>query len=271
MAWVVAPNIKALFASVNKLAPARDKTSDGTIGDLAHSTGVSGHNPDDTAGVRAERSDSDTTPEVRAGDIDRDLRIDHIPGDDMEAVVQKVVRTPALRRRLIYVIYNRRIWSASSGWAQQPYSGSNPHDHHAHFSGDPAYDNDGSPWREIEALAQEDDMTPEEHNWLATVHKNLTVMDGRNPIGQAYTRITDGTDAVLGAAHKQAFPSLAALGKQLTAVQTALTALAGRDFTDEAAIVRDVLAGLTPERIAAAIPEALTEQVADALAKRLQG
>ncbi|MEV1321948.1 hypothetical protein AB0J14_38370 [Micromonospora arborensis] len=57
----------------------------------------------------------------------------------------------------------------------------------------------------------------------------------------------------------------------LARIEVQLAALAGRDVVDEPAIVAGVLAGLTPERIAAAIPEALTEQVADALAKRLQG
>ncbi|MCX5066893.1 hypothetical protein OOJ91_13660 [Micromonospora lupini] len=79
-------------------------------------------------------------------------------------------------------------------------------------------------------LLEDDDMTPEEHNWLATVHKNLTVMDGRNPIGQVYTRITDGTDQVFGKEHKQTFPSLVALGKQMTAMQAAvLGAVQGLD------------------------------------------
>ncbi|MFC3504794.1 hypothetical protein ACFOOK_28035 [Micromonospora krabiensis] len=169
MSWVVAPNIKALFASVNKLAPGRDKASDGTVGDLAHQSGTSGHNPDDTPGVSAERTDPDSIPEVRAGDIDKDLR--H-PTVTMEQVVQKVVKTPALRRRLIYVIYNRRIWSASSGWAQKAYTGSNPHDKHAHFSGHPDYDNDSSPWREIEALG-DDDMDATERAALMEVRDQV--------------------------------------------------------------------------------------------------
>ncbi|WP_433651023.1 hypothetical protein ACQP2C_32440 [Micromonospora zamorensis] len=119
-------------------------------------------------------------------------------------------------------------------------------------------------------LIEGDDMTPEEHNWLATVHKNLTVLDGRNPIGQVYTRMTMGEDAT-ATKYVAAHPTLKSLGTQLTALQTQLAALAGKDFTDEPAIIQGVLAGLTPERIAAAIPEALTEQVADALARRLQG
>ncbi|MGK5737283.1 hypothetical protein [Micromonospora sp. URMC 103] len=169
MAWVVAPNIKALFASVNRLAPNRDKASDGTVGDLAHQQGTSGHNPDDMAGVRAERSDSDKVQEVRAGDVDRDLRL---PDVSMEDVVQTVVKTPNLRKRLIYVIYNRRIWAASNGWRQASYTGSNPHDKHAHFSGHPDYDNDSSPWREIEQLG-EDDMQADERAALFEVREQL--------------------------------------------------------------------------------------------------
>lgn len=147
--WIKAPNIVALFNSFNKIAPDRDKTSDGTIGNLEHTTGVSGHNPDDTAGVRAERSDSDNIPEVRAGDVDVDLRQ---PGLTMEMCVQAFLKSPEDRERFIYVIYNRRIWSKSTGWVQKAYTGDSPHDHHAHFSGDPTYDNDTRPIKSIEFL-----------------------------------------------------------------------------------------------------------------------
>ncbi|MEV7327084.1 hypothetical protein [Micromonospora sp. NPDC093244] len=117
-------------------------------------------------------------------------------------------------------------------------------------------------------LLEENDMTPEEHNWLATVHKNLTVLDGRNPIGQIYTRMAMGEDAT-ATNYVSAHPTLKTLGAQLTALQSALAALSGRDFTDEPAIIQGVLAGLTPERIAAAIPPAMAKQVADELARRL--
>ena len=43
-------------------------------------------------------------------------------------------------------------------------------------------------------LLEGTDMTPEEHAWLETVHKNLTVLDGRNPVGQIYTRMAMGED-----------------------------------------------------------------------------
>jgi hypothetical protein len=116
-------------------------------------------------------------------------------------------------------------------------------------------------------LLEDDDMTPEEHNWLATVHTNLTVLDGRNPIGQIYTRMAEGRDdtgaPVIGNWN------LKAMTKQLTDLQAALNALAGKDFTDEPAIIQGVLAGLTPEKIAAAIPPTIAKQVADELARRL--
>ncbi|MET8264657.1 hypothetical protein ACPXB5_08895 [Micromonospora arida] len=117
-------------------------------------------------------------------------------------------------------------------------------------------------------LLEDDDMTPEEHNWLATVHKNLTVLDGRNPIGQIYTRMAMGEDATVPN-FKSAHPTLKSLGLQVTALQAALTELSNRDFTDEDAIIQGVLAGLTPEEIAAAIPPTIAKQVADELARRL--
>jgi hypothetical protein len=55
----------------------------------------------------------------------------------------------------------------------------------------------------------------------------------------------------------------------VAAQSRALTALAGKDMTDEAAIVAGVLAGLDPAAIAAAIPADLARQVADELAARL--
>ncbi|MEV4499854.1 hypothetical protein AB0J84_29670 [Micromonospora arborensis] len=116
-------------------------------------------------------------------------------------------------------------------------------------------------------LLEEIDMTPEEHTWLATVHKNITVLDGRNPIGQIYTRMAEGRDDT-GAA-VTGHPNLKSLGAQLTALQAALTVFSGRDFTDEPAVIQGVLAGLPPEKIAAAIPPTLAKQVADELARRL--
>jgi hypothetical protein len=56
---------------------------------------------------------------------------------------------------------------------------------------------------------------------------------------------------------------------RLDQLSTQVTALAGRDFTDEQAIVTGVLAGLPPEKIAQAIPPQLARDVADELARRM--
>lgn len=226
MAWVLAPNIKALFGAFNKIAPNRDRTSDGTIGDLAHQGSASGHNPDESG--NAERSDSDSVDEVRAGDVDTDLRT---PGLTMEACVQRIVRTPNLRKRLIYVIYNGRIWSASSGWVERPYSGANRHDHHAHFSGHPDHDNNSAPWVELEQM-EEPDMLADERAALMRVDKFLSALDGRNAPGQIYTRIALGEDHLLasqGKPYEPVHPSLRDLGAKLDALLTANAAEVQRD------------------------------------------
>ncbi|GIJ12407.1 hypothetical protein ACFFMR_18680 [Micromonospora andamanensis] len=114
----------------------------------------------------------------------------------------------------------------------------------------------------------ENDMTPEEHNWLRTVHRNLTVLDGRNPIGQTYTRMSMGEDHT-DPAFRVAHPTLRSIGAQLTALQSTVESLVNRDFTDEQAIVAGVLAGLSPQEIAAAIPPTVAEQVVSELSRRL--
>ncbi|MFV2101177.1 hypothetical protein [Micromonospora sp. LOL_024] len=115
---------------------------------------------------------------------------------------------------------------------------------------------------------EENDMTPEEHNWLKTVHRNLTVLDGRNPVGQTYTRMAMGEDHI-DPTFKVSHPTLRTIGAQLTALQTALATLGNRDFTDEQAIITGVLAGLTPQEIAAAIPPTVADQVVTELGRRL--
>lgn len=131
MTWVLTAGLVNLRGQINAWAPDRDHTSDGTIGDAAHQAEVSGHNPDDTAGSKAEwNGDPDSTPEVRAEDVDVNFRngataqqlVDHIVGLKPSSVLR-------------YVIYNRRIWEASNGWAPRAYTGASAHTEHIHFSG----------------------------------------------------------------------------------------------------------------------------------------
>lgn len=129
--WILVPCLVQLRDEFNLIAPDRDKKSDGSIGDPAHEERESDHNRDESGNVPIR--DPDRINEVHAIDIDVDLRV---PGLSMEKVVQFLLTRcrSGAEKRLRYIIYNRRIWSASNGWRQQSYTGSNPHDKHGHFS-----------------------------------------------------------------------------------------------------------------------------------------
>lgn len=155
--------LTALRSGFDTAFPSRDRTTDGWIGDTAHSEHVSGHNPDDTAGSLAEYSDADTKPEVRAVDVDKDL---NTPGVTMYDVIRAILATPADLNRLRYIIFCPPSgplgadvpteWSRSAGWKPVAYTGSSRHDHHAHFSGDPNTDEDGRPWQSVLGFTREE-------------------------------------------------------------------------------------------------------------------
>ena len=129
--WILIAAGKALFAEFDRIAPSRDHASDGSIGNTAHQEEVSDHNPDETGKVPIH--DADHINEVHAIDVDNNLRESDLT---MEKVVQFLLgrcRSGA-EKRLRYIIYNRRIWSASSGWVQKTYTGASAHTEHAHFS-----------------------------------------------------------------------------------------------------------------------------------------
>ncbi len=152
MAWTLTTSLAALRRDLNATFPNRDKSSDGTIGDKAHQESTSGHNPDDTPGSKPEYSDADSKQEVRAYDADNDLRDRR--GVDFQQVIDRVLATPADRDRLAYIIHRRRIWKKRNGWRREVYTGSSPHDEHAHFSGDPIHDENGAPWTSILAFKE---------------------------------------------------------------------------------------------------------------------
>lgn len=132
-AWQLTAGLDNLRRQVNARWPGRDKASDGTIGDAAHQAEVSGHNPDDTPGSRPEwDGDPDTMPEVRAWDMDSDLRE---PGTTAQMVVDHIRGLPGVSNVLRYMIYASKIYQASNGWAAETYTGPSKHDEHIHFSG----------------------------------------------------------------------------------------------------------------------------------------
>jgi len=109
----------------------RDKSSDGWVGNLAHSFNRSDHNPD-SAGI------------VRAIDIDRDLSGKAKP--DLMPYLADQIRLAAKRgdKRISYIIFNGRIASSRMGWRWRKYSGINPHIKHCHISFTKKGDSDDS-------------------------------------------------------------------------------------------------------------------------------
>lgn len=115
--WRVASSLIHLRDQVNKLFPNRNKENDGTIGDAAHASRTSDHNPWVDGGV------------VTAMDITHD------PHNGFDSYKFAEELRQGRDPRIKYVISNRRIFSAqASPWIWRAYNGSNPHDHHVHIS-----------------------------------------------------------------------------------------------------------------------------------------
>lgn len=147
MSYTIVPAVKAALAEATRRWPRRSRTCDGTIGDAAHSSRASDHNPNEHGEVLAF-----------------DLTHDPAHGCDAHALVLAAVRRHD--RRIKYAISRGRIWSdarAIEGW--RPYFGSNPHDKHAHVSIKRRYRADTSPW--WPTPKEDDDVTPEDIKAIA--------------------------------------------------------------------------------------------------------
>ncbi len=130
VAYRVAESLNVLLRQINEAAPERSKASDGAIGDAAHASRTSDHNPwiEDPPG-----------PNVVSA---RDITHDPGSGADMGVISRALVASRD--KRIKYVIFNHR-WARSYGraatdgtwlpaWSWQPYSGPNPHEKHMHIS-----------------------------------------------------------------------------------------------------------------------------------------
>lgn len=119
MSWRVARSLDVLLGQLNARFPNRSKASDGSIGDAAHATRDSDHNPWYGPGI------------VTA----RDFTHDPAGGLDGQWLADTLVR--GRDPRIKYVIWNRRILDTRpefQPWTWQPYTGINPHTHHVHLS-----------------------------------------------------------------------------------------------------------------------------------------
>jgi hypothetical protein len=113
VAWYIAGSLEKLRGQLNALAPRRSKISDGGIGDAAHSSRYSDHNPTASGQVCA-----------------RDFTHDPAGGLDCNWLAEQLVRSGD--PRIKYIIWNRRFWEPGKPWVR--YNGDNPHDKHLHLS-----------------------------------------------------------------------------------------------------------------------------------------
>jgi hypothetical protein len=110
----------------------RDRSSDGWIGDLRHSSRPSDHNPDPSAGFI-----------VRAIDVDRDVSGKAKP-DLMPDIADQLRLLAKTDKRIKYIIFEGKIASVKSAWRWRTYTGINKHRHHMHISFSIKGDQDGS-------------------------------------------------------------------------------------------------------------------------------
>ncbi len=171
--WTLVPCLVALRTEFDRIAPGRDRSSDGSIGDQAHRERTSSHNVDDGPGQGSTPSeDADSRPEVHAADVTANLRT---PGWTMQRAVDIIVDRHRRRvdNRLKNIIYNGKIYSRSWGWLEKDYTGDNQHKKHAHFESlyTDAAEQDTSPWGLLDE--EEDDMPSADEIATATVKELL--------------------------------------------------------------------------------------------------
>ncbi len=272
--WILVPSLVSLRNEFNALAPGRDKASDGSIGDSAHASSSSDHNPDETGATPYE--DSDRVNEVHAIDVDVDLRRS---GWSMARAVEIIVTRHRTGKdnRLQNVIYNRRIWSRSYGWAARAYNGSNPHDKHAHFSAryTSAQENDTRHWGLLEAEKESGETMSVQDVRDFFESANKAVVDNANATGQnradRNTVVPLLRFAVLGLEYKDQTEANMLPG-QFAKLYTAIT---GLDSVDEQSIIEGITPALVQaiqnEDFSGASPEEVEQRTEAALRKVLGG
>jgi hypothetical protein len=133
MTWRIAKSLEVLRKQINETLPKRSKVADGSIGDAAHASRSSDHNPwikDGKIGV------------VTA------LDFTHDPTNGLDCNALADALKASGDPRIKYLIWNKRIWNPSVSPKWRPYSGANAHNKHLHISvkADKARFDDPKPW-----------------------------------------------------------------------------------------------------------------------------
>lgn len=265
--WKLAPALQVLFDEFDAIAPGRDHASDGSIGDEAHQGTDSDHNPN-SSGI------------VCAIDVDKDLRADF----SMEDVIQYFVKecrknnpNGADEGRFNYFIYNRRIWRASGGWAQESYTGSNPHDQHAHFSCEQSatYWNNTHAWGLITKFGDGSVSIKDLQDYFGYQTGTKSTVDGCQESMIGNMAIAQRVPDVIGGGGKQVnfYKQVGQIASMVSAIQASLGALPQE-------VINGVLAGLAEadgaaetiaNAVVAALPPDMAQEVVAEMGRLLSG
>lgn len=118
--WYLAKSLETYRAEVNARWPKRRKDGDGTIGDAAHASRSSDHNP--------------WVVDAKGRHVVTAIDITHDPAGGCDSYALAEFLRKSRDPRIKYIISNRKIASAQDDWAWRKYTGKNPHDHHMHMS-----------------------------------------------------------------------------------------------------------------------------------------
>lgn len=164
MSWRLARSLDTLRAETRRRWPG---TTVWTIGDAAHASRASDHNPNSRGVVCA---------------------IDVVGRPQAQAIYDHLMRTRDPRVK--YLIFDRRIVNSTvSPWTPRPYGGENPHTTHIHVSvgrgpsGRSTHPNlydDPAPWGLVGAPppVEEDVMTPEQDARLKAIEQAVAQLAG---------------------------------------------------------------------------------------------
>lgn len=146
--WQLNPALTRFRAAVNdRYGARRDLESDGTIGDQAHASRSSDHNPDKDGSVDA-------------WDMDVDL---NGRGQPYAADVEALKQVFQAHESSAYWIHDDQIARRADGWRRRPYPDFNPspdrnkHTKHVHWNTLQARETSTAPW-----ILKDDDVTPQE-------------------------------------------------------------------------------------------------------------
>jgi glycosyl hydrolase family 25 len=202
--WTVVPCLLTLRDEFNRLSPNRDKGSDGTIGDTAH-TSSSDHTPDEDSSVLRDH-DADEKNEVHALDTDSSgpwpgtgTQKQRYHSRVMAIIAGEKAKwlDPNDRCRLNYAIWDGKIYDKDNDFEPRTYTGSDQHTGHGHFSAryETSCENDTRPWGVIPLADQEEDIVTTQAEFNGLMHNFLRTDQGRTDVAWAILAYDPNADA----------------------------------------------------------------------------